>query len=318
MTNQTNRVLELLKRFNDNQKVCIEDLKQEFLWLGKSEKTIRRDLNVIKEIFPESFHSIRGEKGCYKAITKEVFENFLEPNNLSIIVQTFAIAQRSNLFNRLNIKKHDKTIIERKIEHLKKIYEFKSKPFECKRGEEEFFKIFESAIYHHKYLTIKYLIEGKLVTIEVKPYKIVFMHENFYLACEVDKQIEYRVSIFRVIKIESVEIQAKVFRIDREIEQFISDMQTPFSFYQENYQKYMIDIILEVDSSKAFYFKSKKFLKSQKLVRKTIDGNLIISYKVTKIDEVDELIKKWLPYVKVLEPLSLKEKIEGELKGYLK
>ena len=80
----------------------------------------------------------------------------------------------------------------------------------------------------------------------------------------------------------------------------------------------MIDIILEVDSSKAFYFKSKKFLKSQKLVRKTIDGNLIISYKVTKIDEVDELIKKWLPYVKVLEPLSLKEKIEGELKGYLK
>jgi predicted DNA-binding transcriptional regulator YafY len=32
---------------------------------------------------------------------------------------------------------------------------------------------------------------------------------------------------------------------------------------------------------------------------------------------VEELIKRWLPYVKVIEPLSLKEKIEGELREYL-
>ena len=63
MTNQTTRVLELLKRFNNNQKVCIDTLQQEYLWEAKSEKTIRRDLDVIKSIFPESFELIRGEKG---------------------------------------------------------------------------------------------------------------------------------------------------------------------------------------------------------------------------------------------------------------
>jgi len=33
--------------------------------------------------------------------------------------------------------------------------------------------------------------------------------------------------------------------------------------------------------------------------------------------EVEELIKKWIPYIKIIEPLSLKEKIESELKEYL-
>ena len=77
-TKQTARVLELLKRFNNGEKVCIDALQQDTLWYGKSEKTIRRDLDVIKEYFPESFELIRGghgERGCYKAVTKGVFDN---------------------------------------------------------------------------------------------------------------------------------------------------------------------------------------------------------------------------------------------------
>ena len=42
-----------------------------------------------------------------------------------------------------------------------------------------------------------------------------------------------------------------------------------------------------------------------------LNGNLLISYQVTQEIEIEELIKKWFPYVKVVEPLSLKEKIEG-------
>lgn len=45
-TNQTARVLELIKRFNNGQKISIEALSNEDLWFGKSEKTIRRDLEV--------------------------------------------------------------------------------------------------------------------------------------------------------------------------------------------------------------------------------------------------------------------------------
>ena len=43
MTNQTTRVLELLKRFNDGKMVKISELKNDTLGDGKSEKTILRD-----------------------------------------------------------------------------------------------------------------------------------------------------------------------------------------------------------------------------------------------------------------------------------
>ena len=38
---------------------------------------------------------------------------------------------------------------------------------------------------------------------------------------------------------------------------------------------------------------------------------------VTQELEIEELIKKWLPYIKVIEPLSLDEKIKVDIKKYL-
>jgi len=72
MTNQTHRVCELIKRFNNNEKVCIDRLKDDLIWEGKSERSIRRDLEFVKIIFPGAFKLLGGEKGCYKALTKQV------------------------------------------------------------------------------------------------------------------------------------------------------------------------------------------------------------------------------------------------------
>ncbi len=41
-----------------------------------SEKTIRRDLDVIKKHLPDCYDLIKGEKGCYKSITKNAFPVF--------------------------------------------------------------------------------------------------------------------------------------------------------------------------------------------------------------------------------------------------
>ena len=312
MTNQTTRVLELLKRFNNNQKVCIDILQQEYLWDGKSEKTIRRDLDVIKSIFPESFELIRGEKGCYKAITKKTFDSFLTPQNISLMIQTFNIAQRGNSFESFDISKADKAIIESKIKESKKVYEFKNKPFESKKDNHKLFQQLEESIYHQKAIMIDY--NGK--TKEVKPYKILFMSENFYLAGEVDAKNIF--SLFRISKIVEIKELAKNFHKNLDLENFIIDMQTPFPRYQPEYRKFLIDALLEVDASKAFFFKNKSFLKSQKIVEEKDNGNLLISYQITQDMELEELVKRWIPFVKVIKPVSLKEKIEEDLRKYLK
>lgn len=95
-------------------------------------------------------------------------------------------------------------------------------------------------------------------------------------------------------------------------------MQTPFSIYTPNFKQHLLKVVVEVNSMKVKYFKAKQFLLSQTLLEEKDNGNLLVEYTVTYEHEVDELIKKWLPHVKVISPLSLKESICADLREYLK
>lgn len=318
-TNPQARVLELLKRFNNGQKVCIDMLQNDYMWIDKSEKTIRRDLDVIKEFFPESFELIRGgkgEKGCYKAVTKNMFSNFMNKDTLTLMVQTFNIAQRNNILEGLNISEDDKRIISSKIKKSQECYTFITKPYETKKGDTELFKEIERAINWKRYTTIIQKEKQGLVAYDVKPYKIVFMNENFYLACENADQ-NYPFIIFRITNIQKINLKTKTFHTNPDIESFIKEIQTPFSKYTPNYKNHMVEVLIEIDSTKARFFKLKKFLPSQKIIQTNDNGSLLISYRVTQELEMEELVKKWIPHMKVIKPLSLKNKIEDDLRSYL-
>ena len=316
MANQTYRVLELIRRFNNNEKVCIDQLQTEYMWEGKSDKTIRRDLDIIKEMFPDTFHRISGEKGCYKAITSELFSNITGAENMSLLVQTFNIADRSTLFSDLNIDSADKSILEKKIKESKNTYLFKSKPYENKSGDVDLFKKLEQAIYHRKELDIDYKAADVVTTHTVKPYKIIFMNENFYLASEVD-QPNYQFTLLRISKIQSLSQTGKSFHQNREIASFIKDMQTPMARYSENYKTNLIEVLVEIDSSRARHFKAKKYLPSQKIIEEKEDGTLVLSYVITQELEIIDIVKRWIPHMKVISPVSLKEQIAEDLLAYL-
>lgn len=344
-TKQTRRVLELINKFNRGEKVSIEKLIEDaqyandnhgsevdLLWFNPkgghrkdkepgaiSEKTIRRDLDIIKHHFPRAFELVRGNKdedSYYKPLTKKMFDNFLNPEALSLMIQTFNIAQRSNMFDSFDISEDDKKILNKKAQEKHKVYEFKNRPFENIETNKNHFNILEKNIKEKKSLIIHYEQNNKEISkFEINPYKILFMNDNFYVACVVNN--EFYFSYFRISKINgNIKETGKRFVIDPEVESFIKDIQTPFSRYSRNYRNKLINVILEVDKSKAFYFKAKKYLLSQVEVEQD-DGSLIVSYKVTQEIELEELVKKWIPYVKVIEPISLKEKIENELKQYL-
>lgn len=342
-TKQTRRVLELINRFNKGEKICIEKLisnaqyayehngsESDLLWFNAnggnrkdekpapiSEKTIRRDLDIIKHHFPKAFELISGEKGCYKALTKNIFENFLNPEALSLMIQTFNIAQRNNMFDSFDISEEDKKILNKKAQEKSKVYEFKNRPFEHIEKDLNYFHIIEKNVKDRKSITFEYeQNNGLIIDVLLNPYKILFMNDNFYVAGAVNN--DFLFSYYRISKIKSeIKETGKRFIINPEIESFIKDIQTPFSRYSENYRTKMIDIILEVDKTKAFYFNAKNYLPSQKIIEIKENGNIIVKYKVTQEIEMEELIKRWIPYIKVIEPLSLKEKIENDLKQYL-
>jgi len=320
LTNQTVRVLELLRRFNNGEKVNIDLLAQEDLWYGKSEKTIRRDLDVIKNYYPEcNFELIRGgknEKGFYKAVTKDVFNNFVNKDTKALLVQTFNMAQRNNLLKSFDINDEDKRVLENEIKKSKDCYEFISKPFESKKGDEKLLKDLESAIHNKRYLKVVYNAAYEEITFTLKPYKIVFMNQNFYLASE-NPDERFKFTMLRLVNINKYEVLKEQFHQNPEIKDFIKNIQTPFLKYEPEFRTHQIKVLVEIDKSKTKFFKLKKHLPSQTFEMTNEDGSEIYSFRVTQNREMEELIKTWIPFIKVIEPLSLKEKIESDLKEYL-
>jgi len=319
-TSQTKRVLELIKRFNDGQKVYIEALQNDINWWNDtrqepmSEKSIRRDLDVIKDYFP--FELVRGEKGCYKAVTRSTIDNFINKDTKALLIQTFNIAQRNNLLKSLDIDESDKKILENEIKKSKDCYEFISKPFESKKGDETLLKDLENAIHHKRYIKVIYNTLSGTQEFNLKPYKIVFINENFYLASE-NTDERFKFTMLRLSQIESLELLKEQFHHNPDIKDFIKQLQTPFPLYKPNFREHLIKVLIHVDKDKAKFFKLKKYLPSQNIEKENADTSLLVSFQVSQEREMEELIKKWIPYVKVIEPLSLKEKIESELKQYL-
>lgn len=309
-TNQTARVLELLKRFNDGKTINIQTLLTEPLWEGKSEKTLRRDLDVIKEYFPESFERVKGVKGTYRAVTKEMFDNFIDKKMLSLLVIAYNLADKNRLFESFEIDEIEKNLLKSKLKSSDDCYEFITKPFEDKKVANDLLKNLEFAIKYKRKLKVTYNAQEDTKDFTLNPYKIVFINENFYLSCE----SEYGFTMLRVQNITNVDVKKETFRKNFDIVDFIKTIQTPFAKYTEDFRKNMIHVKLQISKEKSRFFKLKKFFASQKIEKTNEDGSVIVAYTFTQISEILTFVLSWLPHAKVLEPKELKDEIDDILK----
>lgn len=76
-------------------------------------------------------------------------------------------------------------------------------------------------------------------------------------------------------------------------------------------------LLLKLINQNHSFFENKQFLPSQKILSLHENGNLVLSFQITQEREIEDLIKKWLPYLRVIEPISLDEKIKADIKKYL-
>ena len=307
MTNQTARVLELLKRFNDGKIVKISELQNDMLWEGKSEKTIRRDLDVIREYFPDSFACVRGEGGAYRAVTKNAFENFLDAKALSFFAIAYNLASKNHLFDSFGFDESTKNALKSKLKNTNTCYSFIQRPFESLENKAEILKSLEFAILHKRKINLAYKAEKKLEFKEICPYKIVFMSENFYLICA----SELGVSKFRITQIKNVDILSSTFYTNLAVSEFIDTMETPFALFDAP----KILVRVQISAKKARFFKAKKFYKSQVIEKELDSGDIIVSFNITSFDEIKSFILSWLGNVRILEPKELKDEINELLEN---
>jgi predicted DNA-binding transcriptional regulator YafY len=292
------RTIEILKYLNDGKQLCVTRLSQEY---EVSDRTIRRDFELIRELFGD-FISKEGE--CYRAYKKILLDEVLHATDLMTlanIVNLFGITQKKSLIS-------DKT--QALINKSMSVYDFKSRPFENMQNYEVIRKI-EHAIKFTKEVKISYRSERAVSHTNFKPYKILFLNENFYVVGENSskKQFEFR----RISMIVDVEYKNRTFIKHKDIVDFIKTIQTPWA----TFDKKEILVRLRVSKKVRRFFIFKKYLPSQDIIHTFDNGDIEVHYTVSSLHELEELVIKWLPHISIISAQVFKKMLKRTLKQKL-
>jgi len=291
------RLSNILDKLNNGKKLNIEYLSYEF---DVSTRTIRRDLEMIDEVWPD-FLLKDGEN--FYSIKKNILNNVLMGSDLATLTSILDIFKSSGVKFKLNDN------MKKLLNNGKRIYKLDTKPFE-ELNNRDILHNLEKAIDYRQYINYTYIKDDTVTKFKVKPYKIVFLNENFYLASENAKNGEFLLS--RISLIKEVFIESGTFYLNPHLDKFISNLQTPWARYKHG-ESNSVTVVVEVNKRISRYFKMKKYLPSQKITCELDDGGLELEFKVSNLKEVEELVIKWLPGLKIISPSGLNDTIRKQL-----
>ena len=166
----------------------------------------------------------------------------------------------------------------------------------------------EAAIEYSNIIEINTKNSSKIV----EAYKVVNYGGIWYLFARDTK--DSKVKTFMISKIKSVNLTSEKYTFSKHvIEQMLQKAHSPY--YQDG-NTYNVKV--KVDSEISHFFEQKEFLQSQEIEEKLEDGSLIINFEISHDEDIDNIIKSWLPHIEIIEPIRFKEKLKNELKEYLK
>jgi len=170
----TYRVIEILKALNEGKILSIDTLASAY---DTSARSIRRDFELIKEIFGDIL--ISPQKGCYQAVGKTLLQDTLNSTELYMLKNILKLSDKSQLSLSKTVDDTVKKAIIKEEDNSP--YLFKNKPYEEIYEHKEKFRFLEHAITFRKEIRFTYSNMDKVNVFTLKPYKIIFINENFYL-----------------------------------------------------------------------------------------------------------------------------------------
>ncbi len=325
LNNKTLFIFEILKKLVEKREIYPSDteLLDE---LGIQERTLRRYIDEIKVLFPNSFVT---ENKLIKNNKRPI--NILrvsDKNTDVVIVLEYLLKNSDNLgwlitlLNEndpsllIDLNKYEKEV-SRQLQEDSDVFLFRTNPLEVLQDEpsKRYLSELRNAVMNREYRDIKYkyLEEVENLT-DAKCLKIVFTDGNWYLAIE-DATGNFR--LLRAAFIVSLSKSSKNFqsKILDKYKTHFNKIQNAMSLPSEPLRR----ALLKASPKVAIYFKEgmKPFFPTQKFKKKLDDGSIIFSIDFTQDMEILPFIKKWLPDIEILEPKDLRETFKEQLKAAL-
>ncbi len=291
------RLIMILHKLDEDERPTQKELAEEF---NVSVRTIQRDINRLHyfSIEKNSDGTLQFVKGfSLKRTGFEDMEMMLVYLSLSMVTDI------SPAFT----KTANGLISKLLLPNFSSPYLIKHDPFEPINVDSKGMNEIEHAINNQRVSTLN--IKGRSIVVE--PYKIVSFDEIWYLfAKEVEDE---KVKTYFISDIDSIDVSQKSYNVERSIDDVLKDVHT--ACFEDGVQ---YEVTIKVLEPIAHYFKRKKHLASQEIIEELDDGSLIIRFLVSSDEEVDNIIKAWLPHIEVLTPTRLRQKLLRELEQYIK
>ncbi len=298
------RFVAILKELDSKKYVTTQGLAEEF---NVSRRTIQRDMRILNDAgFPiysdgEGMHSfIEGFKLNKVSLTKEEASLFAIMYEVSdSLGDKFRESFRS-LFYKLI------------VENFSAPYYVKFPHVSEKCGAFDFDSI-EDAIRNSKVIFISYKnTAGGVSEYEVNPIKILF-YDGFWYLLGVDRSCG-KLKKFRIDSISELSVSNESFYYNSDkISEILSESVNIWFLSGDKSEI----VKLKVSGEKANYFKLRKYFPYQKIVREYKNGDILLEVKISCSNEILPTIMKWLPYIKIVSPVSLKRELEKILRKYL-
>jgi len=147
---------------------------------------------------------------------------------------------------------------------------------------------------------------------EIEAYKIVNFDGFWYLFAK--DLSDGKIKTFKLSEIKKLSSTQKYYKISaEEIENILDNANS--AFYTDGNS---FEVVVKVYKEVAIYFKGKDFLESQQILEEYDDGSLKVSFEVSHDEDIDNIIKSWLPHIEILEPQRFRDKLINELEDYVK
>jgi len=277
----------ILTKLNSGDSFTAKELAEEF---NVSARTVQRDIKERLSYIPIEKNGDYYSMESY-ALGKLSFQDIKSFATLSGIKDLYPSLSNEFITDILNAK-------------LNNAYLVKNQGFEDISHKQKWFETMSAAII--KKSPIHFYYKNKLRV--VNPYKMMNNDGIWYLLADENNKLK----TFTFLKIERFqwEDNTKSFTPKKEFLKTIEENSTNW------FSNELIEVELQIDNEAKEYFTRKEILPNQKILEQNEDC-FIISTKVSYDDEILKFVRYWIPYVKIVKPEYLSEKLSRTLLDYL-
>jgi len=296
------RLGQILRILMEKEKVTCAWLSNQF---KTTPRTIQRDLLLLKESgFP--LHEI--QKGTY-SLKKDLMKNLeiFDDTELAIVVAI------KNIVGQLGLpfQQAADSVLDRLCSSDINMPVF-VKIDEPIPLDVHLFNRIIRAIGQKKMVSFQYTSGRKSHSANVEPYRVAYFNGFWYLVGnEIETGIIKRYAMDKIAEMKILSINFK--RFPSNLDHILQENTSIWFTEEQN-----LDVEIMVDAERSHYFKRRKMFPTQKIIEEKHDGAIIVSYRVGNYHAIWDIIKSWIPYVVILKPAALSEKLVKDVKQWVK